>query len=113
MEERHTSPNFHIEDQDIVNMLSCGQSFLDPSDLENVKSPVFLGCAETDVFTPSLSNDMISLLPKAGCSYKLVVYGGTRHGFSSRADPNDPEAVKTFQEAFDDGLTWLRMHRPR
>ena len=86
------------------------QAFLEPSDLKHIKIPVFLGCAESDVFTPTLSADMLAALPQAGCPYKLVVYGSTVHGFASRADPKSKADAKNFENAFDDGVTWLTLH---
>ena len=87
------------------------KAFLERSDLKNIKMPVFLGCAESDVFTPTLSADMLAALPHAGCAYKLVVYGNTVHGFASRADPKCEGDAKSFQNAFDDGIAWMALHR--
>lgn len=78
--------------------------------MEELRLPVFLGCAETDVFTPTLSTDMLSLLPRSGCNYKLTVYGATKHGFASRADTKDEIAIEKFKDAFKDGLNWLRSY---
>ncbi|KAF7560205.1 hypothetical protein G7046_g3962 [Stylonectria norvegica] len=95
-------------DPGVLSAVIFHPSFLQADDTEELKRPVFVGCAETDVFTTSLVNDMLSQLPHSGSSYKIVVYGGTKHGFASRPDPDDPEGVKAFQQAFDDGLKWLR-----
>lgn len=76
----------------------------------DLKTPVFVGLAETDVFTPFLNTDMLSRLPESGTKYKISVYGGTKHGLASRADPKNENEMAAFKQAFDDGLTWLEAH---
>ncbi|CAM1501271.1 Fc.00g104330.m01.CDS01 [Cosmosporella sp. VM-42] len=97
------------DESGVSSALIFHPSFLEASDIENLGKPVFVGCAETDVFTPSLINDMLAQLPNSGTRYKFSVYGGTKHGFASRPDPDDLEGMKVFQQAFEDGLTWLKL----
>ena len=74
-----------------------------------MNKPTFVGVAETDVFTPDLTETLVGKLPRCGAMWKLVIYGGTKNGFASRVDAEDEVAVKMFEQAFDDGLQWMEM----
>lgn len=63
--------------------------------------------AETDFITPTLIQDMISTLPGSEFPYKFIVYGGTRHGFASRADMNDEIGRRTLLDSFNDSVRWI------
>ena len=84
------------------------KSFLDSTDTVGLKKPVFVGCAGTDVFTPHLITDMLSQLPNSGSMYKLAVYGGTKHGFASRVNQEDKTEAIMYQQALEDGLSWMK-----
>ncbi|KAI1409826.1 alpha/beta-hydrolase [Hypoxylon sp. FL1857] len=99
--------NLARNESDLTSVVVFHPSFLEPSDTNNLKKPVFMGLAETDVFTPGLSSTMLSQLPSSGARYKLLVYGGTKHGFASRSDLGDDTAKAMFAEAFIDGLRWM------
>ncbi|KAI1452312.1 alpha/beta-hydrolase [Annulohypoxylon moriforme] len=92
---------------DVTSVIVFHPSFLEPSDTKNLQRPVFMGLAETDVFTPELSSTMLSQLPSSGARYKLLVYGGTKHGFASRSDLGNELEKAMFAEAFNDGLRWM------
>ncbi|KAI1137556.1 alpha/beta-hydrolase [Hypoxylon sp. FL0543] len=99
--------NLARNESDVTSVVVFHPSFLEPSDTTHLIKPVFMGLAETDVFTPDLSSKMLSLLPGSGARYKLLVYGGTKHGFASRSDLGDEIAKAMFAEAFKDGLMWM------
>ena len=63
--------------------------------------------AETDFLTPTLIQDMLLALPESTHPYKFVVYGHTKHGFSSRADMGDEKARKVLMNSFDDSVRWI------
>ncbi|KAI0107944.1 alpha/beta-hydrolase [Hypoxylon sp. NC0597] len=99
--------NLARNELDVTSVVVFHPSFLEPSDTEHLTRPVFMGLAETDVFTPGLSSTMLSQLPNSGAIYKLLVYGGTKHGFASRSDLGNKTAKAMFAEAFNDGLRWM------
>ncbi|KAI0839460.1 alpha/beta-hydrolase [Hypoxylon sp. FL0890] len=99
--------NFAKEESYVTSVVVFHPSFLEPLDMSFLKRPVFMGLAETDVFTPGLSSIMLSQLPTSGARYKLLVYGGTKHGFASRSDLGGDTAKAMFAEAFMDGLRWM------
>ncbi|KAI1212093.1 alpha/beta-hydrolase [Annulohypoxylon truncatum] len=99
--------NLGQKESDVTSVIVFHPSFLESSDTKNLKRPVFMGLAETDVFTPELSSVMLSQLPSSGTRYKLLVYGGTKHGFASRSDLGNELEKAMFAEAFNDGLRWM------
>ncbi|KAI0886405.1 alpha/beta-hydrolase [Annulohypoxylon maeteangense] len=99
--------NLAHNESEVTSVIVFHPSFLDPLDTENLKRPIFMGLAETDVFTPELSSTMLSQLPSSGTRYKLLVYGGTKHGFASRSDLGNQLEKDMFVEAFNDGLRWM------
>ncbi|OTA58853.1 alpha/beta-hydrolase [Hypoxylon sp. EC38] len=99
--------NLARNESDVTSVVVFHPSFLESLDIEHLKKPVFMGLAETDVFTPGLSSTMMSQLPSSGAKYKLLVYGGTKHGFASRSDLGDETAKAMFAEAFNDSLRWM------
>ncbi|KAI2470685.1 alpha/beta-hydrolase [Annulohypoxylon bovei var. microspora] len=99
--------NLAQNESDVTSVIVFHPSFIEPSDTKNLKRPVFMGLAETDVFTPELSNLMLTQLPSSGTRYKLLVYGGTKHGFASRSDLGNEMEKAMFAEAFNDGLRWM------
>ncbi|OTA99246.1 hypothetical protein M426DRAFT_16648 [Hypoxylon sp. CI-4A] len=99
--------NLARNESDVTSVVVFHPSFLEPSDTKTLKKPVFMGLAETDVFTPDLTSTMMSQLPSSGAKYKLLVYGGTKHGFASRSDLGDEAAKVVLKEAFDDGVRWM------
>ncbi|KAI0386108.1 alpha/beta-hydrolase [Hypomontagnella monticulosa] len=92
---------------DVASVVVFHPSFLESSDTENLIRPVFMGLAESDVFTPDLTSTMLSQLPRSGARYKLLIYGGTKHGFASRSDLGNETERAMFEEAFKDGLGWI------
>ncbi|KAI1808007.1 alpha/beta-hydrolase [Daldinia bambusicola] len=105
---KHAFKLAQLDQESIGSILVFHPSFLEPSDIKNLKKPILVGCAETDVFTPDLIQTMLNHLPKCGAAWKFLVYGGTQHGFATRPDLGNELTAKMFQEAFDDGLRWLR-----
>lgn len=99
--------NLARNESDVTSVVVFHPSFLDASDTGGLKKPVFMGLAETDVFTPELGSTMLSTLPNSGTRYKLLVYGGTKHGFASRSDLGNELEKDMFAEAFNDGLRWM------
>ncbi|KAK6950177.1 hypothetical protein Daesc_008503 [Daldinia eschscholtzii] len=105
---KHAFKLAQLDHENIGSILVFHPSFLEPSDIKNLKKPVLVGCAETDVFTPDLIQTVLNYLPGCGTAWKFLVYGGTQHGFATRPDLGNELTAKMFQQAFDDGLQWLR-----
>ncbi|KAI1087646.1 alpha/beta-hydrolase [Rostrohypoxylon terebratum] len=99
--------NLARNEADVTSVIVFHPSFLDATDTGGLKKPVFMGLAETDIFTPELGSAMLSQLPKSGTKYKLLVYGGMKHGFASRSDLGNELEKDMFAEAFNDGLRWM------
>ncbi|KAI1641593.1 alpha/beta-hydrolase [Daldinia loculata] len=105
---KHAFKLAQLDHENVGSILIFHPSFLEPSDLKGLKKPVLVGCAETDVFTPDLIQTILNHLPGCGTTWKFLVYGGTQHGFATRPDLGNELTAKMFQQAFDDGLQWLK-----
>jgi dienelactone hydrolase len=64
---------------------------------------------ESDVFTPSLIADTFKAAAEWEVYYKISVYGGTVHGFASRADRSNSEQMRPYRSSFEDSLSWIKL----
>ncbi|PCD25486.1 hypothetical protein AU210_014589 [Fusarium oxysporum f. sp. radicis-cucumerinum] len=64
---------------------------------------------ESDVFTPSLIADTFKAATEWKVYYKISVYGGTVHGFASRADRSNSEQMRPYRSSFEDSLSWIKL----
>ncbi|KAH7258863.1 uncharacterized protein BKA55DRAFT_561706 [Fusarium redolens] len=64
---------------------------------------------ESDVFTPSLISDTFKAAAEWNVYYKISVYGGTVHGFASRADRSDSAQMRAYRSSFEDSLIWMKL----
>jgi len=65
--------------------------------------------AESDVFTPTLIADAFKAAENWKTYYKITVYGGTVHGFASRADRSKAEEMRAYKSSFEDTLSWMKL----
>jgi dienelactone hydrolase len=72
---------------------------------ETSNSPI----TESDVFTPSLITDTFKAAAEWKVYYKISVYGGTVHGFASRADRSNSEQMRPYRSSFEDSLSWIKL----
>ncbi|KAH6868925.1 hypothetical protein B0T10DRAFT_553845 [Thelonectria olida] len=64
---------------------------------------------ESDVFTPTLIADTFEAAAKWKVYYKISVYGGTVHGFASRADRSNSAEMRPYRSSFEDSLSWMKL----
>ncbi|KAH6901633.1 Alpha/Beta hydrolase protein [Coprinopsis sp. MPI-PUGE-AT-0042] len=74
----------------------------------NAKKPVLLSCAETDGSFPWASQRRATdILVERKHRYHLQVFSGTSHGFATRADPADSNAVWAKEESARSVIGWF------
>ncbi|KAH7248148.1 hypothetical protein B0J15DRAFT_527467 [Fusarium solani] len=64
---------------------------------------------ESDVFTPTLIAETFKAAAKWKVYYKISVYGGTVHGFASRADRSNNAEMRPYRSSFEDSLSWMKL----
>ncbi|KAL2783265.1 dienelactone hydrolase [Aspergillus keveii] len=69
--------------------------------------PLFIGLAESDQFAPNAPQDISQAFATTSVYYKIAIYGGTKHGFASRADLNDELARKAYDSSIRDTMDWI------
>lgn len=58
-----------------------------------ITAPILLSCAETDERFPLESRRRAEdILARRKATYHIQVFSGVKHGFASRANPEDPNA---------------------
>jgi len=83
-------------------------SMVEDSEVEAVKGPLSLACAEVDhVFDAEKRAKSEAILAKAGAKYQSTVYGGTSHGFAIRCDLKDPKQKFAKESAFLQATVWF------
>ncbi|KAH7195000.1 Alpha/Beta hydrolase protein [Fusarium oxysporum] len=93
----------------ITSAMTMHPSFIEEEDWQNLQRPVMVCCAESDVFTPSLIADTLKAAAECKVYYKISVYGGTVHGFASRADRSNSEQMRPYRSSFEDSLSWMKL----
>ncbi|RKK06983.1 hypothetical protein BFJ66_g17001 [Fusarium oxysporum f. sp. cepae] len=93
----------------ITSEMTMHPSFIEEDDWQNLQRPVMVCCAESDVFTPSLIADTFKAATEWKVYYKISVYGGTVHGFASRADRSNSEQMRPYRSSFEDSLSWIKL----
>ncbi|KAJ2928388.1 hypothetical protein H1R20_g8697, partial [Candolleomyces eurysporus] len=74
----------------------------------NLTKPILLSCAETDEAFPTADrNQAVDLLTQNNKTYHYQVFSGTEHGFATRGDPNDPNAVWAMKESARSVAGWF------
>ncbi|PVH83860.1 hypothetical protein DL98DRAFT_529149 [Cadophora sp. DSE1049] len=92
---------------DITAAIVMHPSFFPGDVSKDLIQPVFVGLAESDVFTPDLINDILTSSKSWKGAYKISVYGGTVHGFASRADKTDENAMRNLRASFKDSVDFI------
>ncbi|RXW15381.1 hypothetical protein EST38_g10474 [Candolleomyces aberdarensis] len=88
-------------------------AFAHPSGLveahfSNLTKPLLLSCAETDSSFPTASlRRAVDILAGRKATYHLQVFSGVSHGFATRADPNDANAVWAKEESARSVVGWF------
>jgi len=83
-------------------------SLVEDSEIEAVKGPLSLACAETDnVFGTEKRHTAEGLLAKTGAPYELRLFGATQHGFAVRCDLKDPKQKYAKEAAFNQAVVWF------
>ncbi|EAU86474.1 hypothetical protein CC1G_11782 [Coprinopsis cinerea okayama7 len=78
------------------------------SHFENVTKPVLLSLAETDgAFPTAASRRALDILMRRKATYHAQVFSGVSHGFATRADPNDANAVWAKEQSAKSILGWF------
>ncbi|KAF6745240.1 Alpha/Beta hydrolase protein [Ephemerocybe angulata] len=88
-------------------------AFAHPAELtedhfNQLKKPLLLSCAETDATFPTPSrNRAADILAKNKARYHLQVFSGTVHGFATRGDPADENALWAMEESRRSIAQWF------
>ncbi|KAJ2925347.1 hypothetical protein H1R20_g11747, partial [Candolleomyces eurysporus] len=88
-------------------------AFAHPSGLveahfSNLTKPLLLSCAETDSAFPTANmRRAVDILAGKKATYHLQVFSGVSHGFATRADPNDANAVWAKEESARSVVGWF------
>lgn len=89
-------------------------SFLMIEEIKAVKVPLAILGAEIDEITPPAMalefGAILAELPEVGEKTMVKIFKGGDHGFSTRYDPQDVEAVGRAEEAYIDMLNWFRKY---
>ncbi|KAG2012862.1 dienelactone hydrolase [Coprinopsis cinerea AmutBmut pab1-1] len=74
----------------------------------NIAQPLFMSCAEIDMTFPTASrNRAMDILSEIEAVHHLQVFGGTEHGFATRADLTDPADVWAKETSANSILGWF------
>ncbi|KAH6918336.1 Alpha/Beta hydrolase protein [Coprinopsis sp. MPI-PUGE-AT-0042] len=88
-------------------------AFAHPSNLKeqqviNIKKPLLLSCAEADAtFSTEARRRTVDLLIGKNATYHHQVFSGVTHGFATRADPADLNAVWAKDESARSVIGWF------
>ncbi|TFK18473.1 alpha/beta-hydrolase [Coprinopsis marcescibilis] len=83
-------------------------AFLTEDHFTQLTKPVFLSCAEYDrTFPPGNLTRAADILRETEKSYHIQIFSGTEHGFATRADPADSNAVWAKDESLRSIAEWF------
>ncbi|TEB21715.1 alpha/beta-hydrolase [Coprinellus micaceus] len=94
--------------EDVVASAFAHPAFLTESDFAKITKPLLLSCAETDSTFPRTSlYRATDILAQNKKQYHVQVFSGVSHGFATRADPNDPNAVWAKEQSARGVVEWF------
>ncbi|KAH7415441.1 hypothetical protein KP509_14G043700 [Ceratopteris richardii] len=86
-------------------------SFLVVEEIQAVRKPLAILGAEIDEITPPelamKFGNLLEKIPEMEGKSIVKIFRGADHGFSTRYDPHDMDAVRRAMEAHDDMLNWF------
>ncbi|KAI5065432.1 hypothetical protein GOP47_0020127 [Adiantum capillus-veneris] len=89
-------------------------SFLLEEEIQAVKVPLAILGAEIDEITPpQMANEfgaILAKIPEVQGKTMVKIFEGGDHGFSTRYDPQDAEAVARATEACNDMINWFQKY---
>ncbi|KAF2541014.1 hypothetical protein F2Q70_00036616 [Brassica cretica] len=84
-------------------------TYVTVDDIKDVKVPIAILGAENDFLTPPALvkqfEEILASKPEVGSYVKI--FPNVSHGWTTRYDINDPEAVKAAEEAHKEMLDWF------
>ncbi|RXW18352.1 hypothetical protein EST38_g7512 [Candolleomyces aberdarensis] len=93
---------------DVVATAFAHPAELTEAHFTSLRKPILLSCAETDEAFPTADrNQAVDLLTQNNKTYHYQVFSGTAHGFATRGDPNDPNAVWAMKESAKSVVGWF------
>ncbi|KAI8980621.1 alpha/beta-hydrolase [Trametes punicea] len=98
----------HIKTDWIAAGAFAHPAFLNEDHFRNVKQPLLMSCAETDVTFPIESRRRSEdLLVEQKATYYIQVFSSVEHGFALRGDMNDPVQRWAKEESARGILNWF------
>lgn len=86
-------------------------SFVSDDELNAIKKPLILSCAETDtIFTRELRFKSEEILHKNKIHYQFDLFSHVSHGFTVRGDLSIPEVKYAAEKALTDQVFWFQYH---
>lgn len=86
-------------------------SFVSDEELENIKKPLLISCAEIDeIFTDELRSKSKQILQKSGIPYQIDLFSNTQHGYSVRGDLSIPQIKYAAEKTLTDQVLWFNFH---
>ncbi|TFK18474.1 hypothetical protein FA15DRAFT_603212, partial [Coprinopsis marcescibilis] len=93
---------------EVVAAAFAHPAFLTEDHFSKLTKPLLLSCAETDsTFSPQNLYRAADILSETKKRYHLQIFSGTQHGFATRADPADENAVWAKDESSRSIVGWF------
>lgn len=86
-------------------------SFVAIEEIEAIKKPLLISCAETDnIFPAEKRQETTQKLQEIKATYQVDLFSGVEHGFAARGDPSNKAVKYAKEKVFADQCYWFDYH---